>query len=220
VQSLTDDHVASRISKCAGQRLCECCFIEPFVWTARTGVRVADKIGSIVEFSRAAGIHAQKRCDRQAALTGVNPAHLPTINQPFWQGPNQAWEKAQVVHSVDGDSMPQVETGQSSFPMEIVTVLRIRYAACSGIDSVRRIVERLRPGVSPIEVESGPDLLLDRCLQCVVTGIGRRFEIVDERDFRELGVERASLLACCGRAGGRLIEVAYPEEFHALRTDI
>src|SRR5215470_17132807 len=104
--------------------------------------------------------------------------------------------------------MPQVETGQSSFRSEVVTVLRIRYAACSGIDAVRSIVERLRPGVRPIEVESAPDLLFDRRLQCVVAGVGRRFEIVDERDFRELGVERASLLACCGRAGGRLIEVA------------
>ena len=94
MQIRTDDHVASRISKrtAAGWANAACSTIRS---DAEDRNGVSDKIGPIVQFARATGIHAQKGCDRQTALSGIDPADLPAIGQPF--RPQQPWKKAQFV---------------------------------------------------------------------------------------------------------------------------
>ena len=86
MQIRADDHVATRIPERAGVRLGKCRSVEPFVRAPRTGVRIADEIGPIVQFARAAGVHAKEGCDRQTALAGVNPTELPAFGQSFRPG--------------------------------------------------------------------------------------------------------------------------------------
>src|SRR5262245_4193779 len=130
------------------------------------------------------------------------------------------WEETQFVCGVDGDSVPQVETRHSAFRSQIVAVLRVRYAPCARVYAVRGVVDGLRPRISSIQVEVARQPLLECQLQCVVVGVCRGFEIIDERQLRELCVERPPLLTGSRRAGRGLIEIADSIQFYPLGTDV
>src|SRR5262245_11578874 len=81
-QIRTDDSVPSGIPECTRCRLGECASVKPFVRGLEAGVRIASKIGPIVQFARSTGIDAQEGRDRQTALSGINTANLPAVDQP------------------------------------------------------------------------------------------------------------------------------------------
>src|SRR5262249_37973974 len=79
MQIRADDYVPTRISERAGLRPLKCCFVEPLVRQVWTGIGIADKIRPIIQFARAAGVHAQEGCDRETALARVDPTQLPAF---------------------------------------------------------------------------------------------------------------------------------------------
>src|SRR5215475_11095302 len=83
MQIRPDDDVPTRISERAGLRPLKCGFVEPLVRKVGTSIRIADKIRPIIQFARAAGVHAEEGRDRQTALAGVDPTQLPAYCQSF-----------------------------------------------------------------------------------------------------------------------------------------
>src|SRR5262245_47846688 len=115
--------------------------------------------------------------------------------------------------------MAEIKTRQRPLVAQIVAVLRISNAAGSGIDPVGCVVKRLRPCVRAEEIERAQSLL-ERRLQCIVVGVCRRLEIVDERKLRKLRVEGTPLLPRSRRTCTGLIDIAYAIELPSSGTHI
>src|SRR5262249_25874624 len=72
MQIRADDYIATGISLGTRIRLGKCFLAEPFCWSPRARVRVADEIRPVIQLARSAGVQAQERCDRQTTLPSVN----------------------------------------------------------------------------------------------------------------------------------------------------
>src|SRR5262245_58057009 len=130
-----------------------------------------------------------------------------------WQAREPAAKEIQVVGEIRGEAMTRVEARHSAFCSQVVAVLWERDSTRSTVDPVRRVVDRLRPGVGDVEIQASSESLPERRLQRVVVGVGRSLQKVDKRKLWELGVERPAQLSCGSRARSRLVYVSHAEEF-------
>src|SRR5262245_61250931 len=163
LKARADDGVPPRGAKGAVQRARERRFVEPLRRRVGcAGSRIADQIRPVIQLTGSTDVDAEKRRDGYATGTGVDAADQPAFSQAFWSHP--ARKKVQVISEIRGEPMPSVEARHRAFSPHVVTVLRERNAPRSTVDPVRRVIDRLRPGIGDVEIQPVREALLERRL--------------------------------------------------------
>ena len=87
-----------------------------------------------------------------------------------------AGTEREIVDEIDDEPVSQVIVGASPLFMQIERIARDVAVSSRGNQGIGRVVDRMRPGVSGLEVQSVAKSFMKYGLQSVVGSVANRFE--------------------------------------------
>ena len=194
---------------------------------------IADEVGpgpalaADVEHRRA----TERRGQAEPALDGVDAGQLPAAEQRIGHRRPVVAEVAalaerQLPDVARHETVLDVELGEAALSLEVGAVLRLQEHA--GVESgatparrdvIRRLGQRLPPGVADERAEPAREPLLEPGLERVVAGVDAVLHPLDVAEAR-IRPRASRLGAVRVRDDRRLVEVAGPAQLRPLVADI